>query len=94
MRFHLGSGRARSTGWTQVTLNYRRNSLGAPPIASCLGEAVAMARALGRLPKRVVVFGVEGEKFEVGEQLTPAVAAAVPVVVAAVSGEVQRSSEH
>ena len=52
-----------------------------------------MARALGRLPKHVVVFGVEGEKFEVGEQLTPAVAAAVPVVVAAVSGEVRRSSD-
>jgi hydrogenase maturation protease len=58
-----------------------------------LGETVAMARALGRLPKRVVVFGVEGEKFEVGRQLTPEVAAAVPIVVAAVRGEVQRSSE-
>jgi len=58
-----------------------------------LGEAVAMARALGRLPKHVVVFGVEGQKFEVGRQLTPEVAAAVPVVVAAVRGEVQRSSE-
>jgi hydrogenase maturation protease len=58
-----------------------------------LREAVAMARALGRLPKHVVVFGVEGGNFEVGEQLTPQVAAAVPIVVAAVRGEVQRSSE-
>ena len=55
-----------------------------------LGEAVAMARALGRLPDHVVVFGVEGERFEIGDELTPEVAAAVPVVVAAVRGEVQR----
>jgi hydrogenase maturation protease len=58
-----------------------------------LGEAVAMARALGRLPKHVVVFGVEGESFEIGNHLTPEVAAAVPVVVAAVRGEVQRPGD-
>jgi hydrogenase maturation protease len=58
-----------------------------------LGEAVAMARALGRLPEQVVVFGVEGERFEIGDELTPEVAAAVPVVVAAVRGEVRRPSD-
>ena len=58
-----------------------------------LGEAVAMARALGRLPDHVVVFGVEGERFEIGDELTPEVAAAVPVVVAAVRGEVRRPSD-
>ena len=58
-----------------------------------LGEAVAMARALGRLPEHVVVFGVEGERFEIGDELTPEVAAAVPVVVAAVRGEVRRPSD-
>jgi hydrogenase maturation protease len=58
-----------------------------------LGETVAMARALGRLPERVIVFGVEGERFDLGEELTPRVAAAVPGVVAAVRSEVERSSE-
>jgi hydrogenase maturation protease len=58
-----------------------------------LGEAVAMARALGRLPGHVVVFGVEGERFEIGDELSPEVAVAVPVVVAAVLGEAQRPSD-
>lgn len=58
-----------------------------------LGETVAMARALGRLPEHVVVFGVEGEQFDLGEELTPSVAASVPQVVAAVSGEVRQASE-
>jgi hydrogenase maturation protease len=59
-----------------------------------LGEAVAMARALGRLPKLVVVFGIEGKSFETGKELTPEVAAAVPVVVAAVRSEVQLASDR
>jgi hydrogenase maturation protease len=42
-----------------------------------LAEAVELARALGRLPVRTVVYGIEGGSFEVGETLTPAVAAAV-----------------
>jgi hydrogenase maturation protease len=53
-----------------------------------LGEAVELARALGRLPRRLVVLGVEGASFAAGDALSPAVAAAVDRVVEAVREEV------
>lgn len=53
-----------------------------------LAEAVELARALDRLPRQTVVYGVEGGSFEVGDELTPAVAAAVERVAAAVREEV------
>jgi hydrogenase maturation protease len=53
-----------------------------------LAEAVELARALGRLPRQTVVYGVEGGSFEVGDALTPAVAAAVERVADAVREEV------
>lgn len=40
--------------------------------------AVEVARALGRLPGRLVVYGVEGESFTAGSGLSPVVAAALP----------------
>jgi hydrogenase maturation protease len=46
-----------------------------------LGEAIELARALGRLPARLVVYGIEGERFATGTALTPAVTAAVEAVV-------------
>jgi hydrogenase maturation protease len=42
-----------------------------------LAEAVELARALGRLPDRVVVYGIEGESFDTGSQLSSPVARAV-----------------
>lgn len=45
-----------------------------------LGEAVELARALDRLPPRLVVFGIAGEDFEAGEGLTPKVAEAAEAV--------------
>jgi hydrogenase maturation protease len=57
-----------------------------------LGESIAVARALGRLPARVVVFGIEGERFDLGEELTPAVAAAVAPVCCAIEEEVRQLS--
>ena len=42
-----------------------------------VGEAIELARALGRLPARVIVYGIEGEAFGAGEGLTTPVAAAV-----------------
>jgi hydrogenase maturation protease len=41
-----------------------------------LADAVELARSLGRLPRRVLVYGVEGENFDFGAGLSPAVAAA------------------
>jgi hydrogenase maturation protease len=42
-----------------------------------LAQAVELARALGRLPPRCVVYAIEGASFAPGAPLTPAVAAAV-----------------
>ena len=39
-----------------------------------IGEALELARALGRLPRRTVVFGVEGSDFVARDGMTPAVA--------------------
>jgi hydrogenase maturation protease len=41
-----------------------------------LAEAIELARALGRLPERLLVIGIEGADFSAGEGLTPAVALA------------------
>jgi hydrogenase maturation protease len=49
-----------------------------------LAEAIELARALGRLPAELIVYGIEGERFEAGIGLTPAVSAAVDAIVNAV----------
>ncbi|MBB5373097.1 hydrogenase maturation protease [Acidocella aromatica] len=43
-----------------------------------LAAALELARALGELPPRVLVFAVEGVCFDHGAPLSPAVAAALP----------------
>lgn len=52
-----------------------------------LAEAIELARALGQLPRRLLVFGIEGADFTMGEGLSPEVNAAVPTVVAAITDE-------
>ena len=52
-----------------------------------VAEAVELARALGQLPARVVVFGIEGRDFTPGEGLSPDVDAAVDEVVRRVTEE-------
>jgi hydrogenase maturation protease len=41
-----------------------------------IAEAVEMARSLGRLPLRLLVYGIAGEHFSYGEGLSPRVARA------------------
>lgn len=49
-----------------------------------VGQAVELARALGRLPERLSVYGIAGKDFGDGEGLSAEVQAAIPVVVEAV----------
>ena len=42
-----------------------------------VASSVELARALGRLPDRLVVVGVEGRSFAFGSEMSPEVAAAV-----------------
>jgi hydrogenase maturation protease len=53
-----------------------------------LPEAVELARALDRLPRRLVVYGIEGASFETGDRLTPEVERCVTHVVDAIREEV------
>ncbi len=39
-----------------------------------VGDAIELARGLGRLPRRVLIFGVEGVRFDAGAPLSPEVA--------------------
>jgi hydrogenase maturation protease len=50
-------------------------------------EAVALGRALGRLPQRLVVYAVEAADLNLGVGLTPDVAAALPELLTAVCAE-------
>jgi hydrogenase maturation protease len=52
-----------------------------------LAEMVELGRALGRLPERLVVVGVEAERFDHGAPLSPDVFAAVPAAAARVCDE-------
>jgi hydrogenase maturation protease len=45
--------------------------------AFSLADAVELGRALGRLPQRVIVYGIEGREFGAGTGLTPEVIEAV-----------------
>jgi hydrogenase maturation protease len=55
-----------------------------------LGDAIELARALGRLPPHVVVYGIEGAAFGTRVGLTPPVAAAVQRVADAVLDDLER----
>lgn len=55
-----------------------------------LGEAVELARALQRMPGVLTIYGVEGERFDFGEGLSPAVERALPVVTGHVESELLR----
>jgi hydrogenase maturation protease len=52
-----------------------------------LGEAIELARALERLPGRVIVYAVEGRRFDAGAGISDDLAAVVDDVAAAVASE-------
>jgi hydrogenase maturation protease len=54
-----------------------------------VGDAVELARALGRLPGRLVVYGVEGSEFSAGAGLSAAVSSAVDGVADAIAGDLE-----
>ena len=53
-----------------------------------LAEAIATARALGRLPPRLIVHGIEGGDFGFGDTLGPEVAAAAETVARRITEEI------
>lgn len=73
-----------------------RSSVAGPSAPSThaisLMEAIQLARALGELPPRLIVYGVQGKSFELGVGLSAEVAKAVPEVAKLVLQEVGRAS--
>ena len=57
-----------------------------------IADALELGRTLGRAPRRVVVLGIEGASFGMGEAMTPAVAGAIDELVASVLGELQEAA--
>ncbi|MEU7166753.1 hydrogenase maturation protease [Streptomyces morookaense] len=55
-----------------------------------LAEAVALSRALGRLPRRLIVYAVEGADISLGTGLTEAVAAAVDPLAERIEADIAR----
>jgi hydrogenase maturation protease len=56
--------------------------------AAGVGDAVALARAIGRLPVRLLVFGIEGSSFSLGQTLCSEVQASAEVVANLIIDEV------
>jgi hydrogenase maturation protease len=54
-----------------------------------VAEAIELARALGQLPPRLLVYGIEGKHWEAGVGLSPEVEQVVPAVVERILQEVQ-----
>jgi len=45
-----------------------------------IAEAIELGRALRKLPRRLIVYGIEGRNFDAGTQLAPAVEASIETV--------------
>ena len=58
-----------------------------------LAEAISMARELDRLPRRLLVYGIEGEDFGAGEDLSPPVRIAAEKLVARLTKEISAWAE-
>jgi hydrogenase maturation protease len=74
-RFDVGAGPL-----PEAKFNLSTHGLG-------LAEAVELARALGQLPPRTLVYAIEARAFVPGAPLTPTVAAAVSEATAQISAE-------
>lgn len=55
-----------------------------------LAQAVELGCALGKLPRRLIVYGIEGQDFEAGTQLSPAVELSIETVTRYVIEETAR----
>jgi len=54
-----------------------------------LSEALALGKVFQNLPPVLIIYGIEGKNFGLGEALSPEVAAAIPEVIRRVTEEIQ-----
>ncbi len=86
---HMGlePGDVVAFGVDEVRMRIRRDHLSVHGFG--LAEAFDIARQLGKLPPRTLIVGVEPQRIEINQGLSPAVAAAVPRVISIIKAEVQ-----
>lgn len=56
-----------------------------------LVAAIELARSIGALPERLLVYGIEGRRFEIGSEISPEVQSAVEKVVQQIVDEAHRA---
>ena len=54
-----------------------------------LSEALALGRVFQDLPPVLIIYGIEGQNFSLGDSLSPAVAAAIPEVARRITAEIR-----
>ena len=54
-----------------------------------VAQAVALSRVLGALPPHLVVYGIEGQDFGLGREVSPEVAKAIPEVARRIRREIE-----
>jgi len=64
-----------------------RNSFQRSTHAFGIAEAIEMARALGELPSHLIVYGIEGETFDIGIGVSPKIEAAADETLELILGE-------
>lgn len=57
--------------------------------AFSVAEAIELSRVLATLPETLILYGVEGARFDHGDQLSPSVAQAAEQIVETVARELQ-----
>jgi hydrogenase maturation protease len=60
--------------------------------AFSVAEAVELARVLGELPPRLILYGIEGRNFTAGSDLSPEVAGAIESAVEEIQREIQQTT--
>ena len=75
--------------WDAQTAPVSRDAFRASTHSFGVAEAVELARALGRLPALLVIYGIEGRNFEPGSQPAPEVLAAVEEVARRIAKETE-----
>ena len=54
-----------------------------------LAEAIELSRHLGRMPRELIVYGIEGSVFDIGQSVSPAVIASIQTVFEVVTAEIK-----
>ena len=59
-----------------------------------IAKAIDLARALGRLPDRLRIYGIEGRQFDAGGPISPEVEDAIKTVGSRIAAEIQADIEE